>query len=65
MSNGIMIPVGRTETLGGLFQLDYMLVSEHVQGEAYVVRGSYHLNSDHWPIDGSLFVWSARSCGVR
>ena len=31
-----------------------MLVSEHVQGEACVVRGGYHLNSDHWPIDGSL-----------
>ena len=39
---------------GGLFQLDYMLASEHVQGEACVVRGGYHLNSDHWPIDGSL-----------
>ena len=39
---------------GGLFQLDYMLVSEHVHGEACVVRGGYHLNSDHWPIDGSL-----------
>ena len=31
-----------------------MLVSEHVQGEACVVRGGYHLNSDHWPFDGSL-----------
>ena len=39
---------------GGLFQLDYMLVSEHVHGEACVVRGGYHLNSGHWPIDGSL-----------
>ena len=28
---------------GGLFQLDYMLV-----------RGRYHLNSDHWPIDAFL-----------
>ena len=36
---------------GGLFQLDYMLVSEQLQGEASVVRGGYHLNSDHWPID--------------
>ena len=39
---------------GGLFQVDYMLVSDHVHGEACVVRGGYHLNSDHWPIDGSL-----------
>ena len=39
---------------GGRFQLDYMLVSEHVHGEACVVRGGYRLNSDHWPIDGSL-----------
>ena len=39
---------------GGLLQLDYMLVSEHVHGEACVVRGGYHLNSDHWPIDGRL-----------
>ena len=31
-----------------------MLVSEHVHGKACVVRGGYHLNSDHWPIDGSL-----------
>ena len=31
-----------------------MLVSEHVHGEACVVRGGYHLNSDHWPIDVSL-----------
>ena len=29
---------------GGLFQLDYMLVSEHVQGDACVVRGGYHRN---------------------
>ena len=35
-------------------ELDYMLVSEHVHGEACVVRGGYHLNSDHWPVDGSL-----------
>ena len=35
---------------GGLFQLDYMLVSGQVQREARVVRGGYHLNSDHWPI---------------
>ena len=39
---------------GGLFQLDYMLVSEQVQGEACVVRGGYHLNSNHWPIDAFL-----------
>ena len=32
---------------GGLFQLDYMLVSEQVQREACVVRGDYHVNSDH------------------
>ena len=38
----------------GLFQLDYMLVSEHVHGEACVLKGGYHLSSDHWPIDGSL-----------
>ena len=37
-----------------LFQLDYLLVSEQVHGEACVVRSGYHLNSDHWPIDGSL-----------
>ena len=24
--------------------------------EACVVRGGYHLNSDHWPIDGSLLL---------
>ena len=41
---------------GGLFQLDYMLVSEHVHGEACVVRGGHHLNSDHWPINGSLHL---------
>ena len=34
--------------------MDYMLVSEHVHGEACVVRSGYHLNSDHWPIDDSL-----------
>ena len=39
---------------GGLFQLDYLLVSEQVHGEACVVRGGYHLNSNHWPIDRSL-----------
>ena len=39
---------------GGLFQLDYLLVSEQVHGEACVVRGGYHLDSDHWPNDGSL-----------
>ena len=39
---------------GGLFQLDYTLVSDQVQGEACVVRGGYHLNSDHWPIDAYL-----------
>ena len=44
----------RNSHKGGLFQLDYMLVSEHVHDEACVVRGGYHLNSDHWPIDGSL-----------
>ena len=42
--------VGHTRTL----TMDYMVVSEQVQGEACVVRGGYHLNSDHWPIDGSL-----------
>ena len=44
----------RNSNKGGLFQLDHMLVSEHLQDEACVVRGGYHLNSDHWPIDGSL-----------
>ena len=44
----------RNSNKGGLSQLDYMLVSEHVQGEACVARGGYHLNSDHWPIDGPL-----------
>ena len=39
---------------GGLFQLDYMLVSEHVQREACVVRCGKHLNSDHWPMNASL-----------
>ena len=41
----------RKSNKGGLFQLDYMLVSERVQEKACVVRGGYHLNSDHWPID--------------
>ena len=40
---------------GGQFQSGQLAcVSEHVHGEACVVRGGYHLNSDHWPIDGSL-----------
>ena len=41
---------------GGLFQLDYMLVSKQMQGEACVARGGYHLNSDHWPIDAFLHL---------
>ena len=54
----------RNSSKGGLFQLDYMLVSEHVQGVASAVRGGYHLNSDHWPIDAVLRlerkeVWGA------
>ena len=44
----------RKSNESGLFQLDYMLVSEHLQGEACVVQGSYHLSSDHWLIDASL-----------
>ena len=44
----------RNSNKGGLFQLDYMLVSEHVQGKACVVRYGYHLNSDHCSIDASL-----------
>ena len=44
----------RNSNKRGLFQLNFMLVSEHVQGEACVVRGGYHLNSEYWPIDGSL-----------
>ena len=39
---------------GSLFQLDYLLVSELARGAASVVRGGYHLYSDHWPIDGLL-----------
>ena len=56
MSKGIMIPVGRTETLTRVASFSWItcLSPEHVQGEACVVRGGYHLNSDHWPIDGSL-----------
>ena len=44
----------RNSDKGGLFQLDFLLVSEHVHGEACVVRRGYHPNKDHWPIDGSL-----------
>ena len=55
----------RNSNKGGLFHLHYMLVSEHVQGEACVVRGGHHLNSDHLCQLMALFVWSARSCGVR
>ena len=47
---------------GGLFQLDYMLFSEQVHGEACVVRGGYHLIIGQLM---ALYVWSARSCGVR
>ena len=46
----LCLALPHVEWEGGLFQLDYMLVSEHVHGEACVD----HLNSDHWPIDGSL-----------
>ena len=48
---------------GGLFQLDYMLVSEHVHGEACVVPEGYHLNSDHWPIDGSFAFGAQEAVG--
>ena len=54
MWNGIACWTHKNSNKGGLFQLDYMLVSEHVHGEACVVRGGYHLNSELWPIDGSL-----------
>ena len=35
------------------YQLDYILVSDSVRGEASVVRG-YNLGSDHRPIDANL-----------
>ena len=54
----------RNSNKGGLFQLDYMLVSEHVQGEACVVRGGYLLNSDHWTIDASLRLERKESWGT-
>ena len=38
---------------GGKYQLDYILVSPNVRGEASVVRG-YDLGSDHRPIDANL-----------
>ena len=37
----------------GKYQLDYLLVSDYVRGEASVVRG-YNLGSDHRPIDENL-----------
>ena len=37
---------------GGKYQLDYLLVSDLVRGEASVVRG-YDLGSDHRPIDAN------------
>ena len=49
---------------GGLFQLDYLVVSEQVHGEACVVRCGYHLNSDHWPIDGSLRLERKEMCST-
>ena len=38
---------------GGKYQLDYILVSNYVRGEASVVRG-FDLGSDHRPIDAAL-----------
>ena len=38
---------------GGRYQLDYLLVSNYVQGNASVVRG-YDLGSDHRLIDANL-----------
>ena len=40
---------------GGKYQLDYILVSNYVRGEASVVRG-YDLGSDHQPIDANLLL---------
>ena len=51
MSNGIMIPIGRTRVAC------FSCVSEHVQGEAGVTVIIGRLMA--------LFVWIARSCGVR
>ena len=53
MWNGITILVGRTETLTRAASFSWT-TSEHVHGEACVVRGGYHVNSDHWPTEGSL-----------
>ena len=48
-----MMLVGHIRTLTrGLFQPDFMFVSEHVHGEAFVLRGGFHLNWDlatWWP----------------
>ena len=50
-----MMLVGRTRTLTRVASFSWIAcLSLSMCGEACVVRGGYHLNSDHWPIDGSL-----------
>ena len=44
----------RNSNGGGIFQLDYILVSGKVLGIAGVVRGGFDLGSDHWPVDAFL-----------
>ena len=45
---------------GGKYQLDFILVSNYVRGEASVVRG-FDMGSDHRPI----FAWSTERYGVQ
>ena len=54
----------RNSNGGGLFQLDYMLVSGKVLGIAGVVRGGFDLGSDHWPIDPFLRLEQTESWGT-
>ena len=50
-----MVLVGHIKTLTRVASFSWITcLSLIVHGEACVVRGGYHLNSDHWPIDGSL-----------
>ena len=44
----------RNSNGGGLFHIDYMLVSGKVHGAAGVVRGGFDLGSDHWPVNAFL-----------
>ena len=48
---------------GGKYQLDYLLVSDLVQGEASVVRG-YELGSDHRPLTRAS-IWFIRRYGEQ